>query len=457
MKSRKRRALGFRLVAALMTLAMAVPSQAAPRKRTGVPIVRDAEIEALVASYAAPILKAAGLSRSGIEIVLVNSPDFNAFVSGRRIFMNTGTILNTTTPNEVTGILAHEIGHLAGGHQQRLREQMEQAKTLALITGVLGAGVAVAGAASGSRGAAGAGSGMMMGGGAVAQRGLMSYQRGEESTADRAALTYLEKAKLSGRGLIRTFETLERNSVFSRGGGRSYLSSHPVPRERIASLQTAAAESPYYGVTDSADAIERHDFARAKIVAYGEGASAVRRTFARSPRSLPALYGDAIATHLEGSSEAALRKIDALIAQRPTNPWFHEIRGEILMEAGRGEQAAAAYLKAQKLDKTGSGILKAEVGQALVVGGTKKDLAGAIESLEAGLRADPANGQAYRFLAMAYERTGDVGRAELATAEGYWQSGALRDAKIFAARAQGKLKPGTPAWQRAADILKSKG
>ncbi|MEC5321795.1 M48 family metalloprotease [Aurantimonas sp. A3-2-R12] len=453
------RRLSARLTALAVALAVAlapVAAEAARSEKASLPVVRDAEIEALIGEYARPILKAAGLSRSGIEIVLVNSGSFNAFVAGRRIFVNTGAIIATETPNQLIGILAHEIGHLAGGHQQRLRQQLERAKTIAIVAGLLGAGVAVAGASLGARGAAQAGAGLMAGGGDLARRGLLSYQRGEESTADRAALTYLRKTGQSGKGLLETFETLDRNNLFASGRSGNYLSSHPLPRERIAALKQVAQESPDFNRQDSPGLAQRHDLARAKIVAYNGGASEVRRLFARNPRGLAALYGHAIATHLSGSPATALQKIEALIAAQPNSPWFHEMRGEILMDAGRWQEAAAAFSKAVKLDKSGSGILKAEVGQALVTGGDRSQMDKAVDLIQSGLQSDPVNSVAYRFLAMAYGRLGDVGRAELATAEGYWHGGSFRQAKIFATRAQQKLKPGSPAWLKAQDIIQTK-
>lgn len=443
------------VLATALSVALAPAAAQSRSEKTSLPIVRDAEIEALVADYARPLLKAAGLSRSGIEIVLVNSPGFNAFVAGRRIFINTGAITATETPNQLIGIIAHEIGHLAGGHQQRLREQLERSQTIAIVAGLLGAGIAVAGASTGTGGAAQAGAGLISGGSAAAQRSLLSYQRGEESAADRTALTYLDRTGQSGKGLLETFSTLDRNNLFATARS-NYLSSHPMPRERIVALEAAARESQHFGRTDPPALVERHNLARAKIAAYNGGMGDVRRLFARDPRSLPALYGDAIATQLAGSTGPALQKIDALIAARPNNPWFHEMRGETLMAAGQASKAAAAYAQAVKLDGTGSGILKAEVGQAIVSGGDRSQMPKAIELIRAGLQSDPANASAYRFLAMAYGHLGEVGKAELATAEGYWHGGNIRQAQIFATRAQQKLKPGSPSWLQAQDILQTK-
>ena len=130
------RTIAFFLAAAYLTVVMAPAAFAQAR----VTVVRDAEIEALISEYARPILKAAGLARSGIDIVLVNNRSFNAFVDGRRIFIHTGALTDAETPNEVIGVIAHEAGHIAGGHQERLRQQLQRAQTMAIVSALIGIG-----------------------------------------------------------------------------------------------------------------------------------------------------------------------------------------------------------------------------------------------------------------------------------------------------------------------------
>ena len=196
----------------------------------GVPVVRDAEIEALVRDYARPIFKAAGLSSSNIQIVLVNDKSFNAFVAGRRLFINTGALMQSETPNEIIGVIAHEAGHLAGGHQEKLREQLERAKTMAIVASLLGVGAIAAGAATNSKGLAGAGMGLATGGGEMAQRSLLSYQRGEEITADRSAITYLNATGQSGMGMLKTFERFQSALSLSGAQVDPYRISHRCHR-----------------------------------------------------------------------------------------------------------------------------------------------------------------------------------------------------------------------------------
>ncbi|MBB5701635.1 putative Zn-dependent protease [Ochrobactrum daejeonense] len=453
------RALVRRSVATVAALTIAVtsalPASAQTRGR-GVPIVRDAEIEALVADYAAPILKAARLGGRGVRVILVNSPSFNAFVDGRRIFINTGAIMQAETPNEIIGVIAHESGHLAGGHQDRLREQLSRARTMAIIGMLLGVGAGVAGAASGSGGAAGAGAGVALGTNEMAMRSLMSYQRTEEMTADRLAVNYLNATGQSTKGMLDTFERFA--SALSLSGTQidQYRISHPLPRERIANLEELARKSPYFNKTDSPALQLRHDMARAKIAAYSGNMGALQRMFRNNPGGLPARYGNAITTYLNGSARTALPKFDALIKEQPKNPYFQEMRGEVLIKANNASGAAKAFQKAVSLDPRKSPLLRMSYGRALMLTGSKANMPTAIKEIRAGIASDPEFPGGYGYLAQAYGQQGNMALADLATADMNYYSGKLRQAQIFAIRAQKQMKPGSPNWLRAQDIINAK-
>ncbi|MEJ6783105.1 M48 family metalloprotease [Aminobacter sp. Piv2-1] len=421
-----------------------------------VPIVRDAEIEALVREYARPVLKAAGLGNSGINIVLVNDPAFNAFVAGRRIFINTGALMTAETPNEIIGVLAHEAGHIAGGHQERLRDQLERAQTMAIVAALLGAGAMVAGAATDTSGLGAAGAGIVSGGSEMARRSLLGYQRSEEATADRSALTYLNATGQSAQGMLKTFQRFQ--SALSLSGARvdPYRVSHPMPRERIANLETLARESPYFDKADPAALQQRHDMMRVKIAVYTQGQAAASRLLRGSSDSLAVSYGDAQATYLFGDLRSALTKADALIKSQPKNAYFHELRGDVLMKSNKPAAAAEAYATAAQLDPAKSGILPIQLGQAYLAIGTPDALKKAVSEIRKGLDRDRENASGYRYLAQAYGMLGDVADADLATADGHYYSGAYQDAKIFAMRAQQKLQRGSPGWVRAQDIINYK-
>ncbi len=432
------------------------PTPAAYAQQGSLPIVRDAEIEALVRDYSRPILKAAGLSNAGIDIVLVNDRSFNAFVAGRRMFINTGALMTAESPNEIVGVIAHEAGHIAGGHQERLRQQLARAQTMAIVASLLGMGAAIGGALSDNSGLAGSGAGLAMGGPEMARRSLLSYQRTEETTADRSALRYLEKTGQSAQGMLDTFKRFASSLALSGARVDPYQVSHPMPRERISNLTAAAQASPYFSRKDPPELQMRHDMMRAKIAAYTGGNGAAARIFRSNPRSFPARYGDAISTHLYGSPRDALTKIDGLIGEQPNNPYLHEMRGEILMKANRPAEAARAYAAARKLDRANSPIIQIAYGQALMATGNRDSIREAATQITAALSRDPEIPSAYRYLAQAYGQLGEIGEAELATAEGHYYAGRIQDARVFAARAQQKFKPGTPDWIRAQDIINAK-
>lgn len=446
--ARTARALAMLSLAAVVAMAGSVNAFA-----QNVPVVRDAEIEALVRDYARPIFKAAGLSGDAINIVLVNDQSFNAFVAGRRLFINTGALMAAETPNEIIGVIAHEAGHIAGGHQQKLREQLERAKTMAILATLLGAGAMVAGATSNSRGLAGAGMGVVAGGGEMAQRSILAYQRTEEMTADRSAITYLNATGQSGMGMLKTFGRFQNALSLSGAQVDPYRISHPMPQERIANLEVLVKQSPYVDKVDPPALQQRHDMMRIKIAAYMQGQAAASRLMRKNPGSLASRYGDAQMTYLFGNLASALTKTNALIKEQPKNPYFQELRGDILMKANRPKDAADAYAKSVSLDPARSGLLPVSYGQALMAIGTQDSLKKAVAQINTGLGRDRENAAGYRYLAQAYGELGNIPAAELATAEGHFYSGDYKNAKIFAMRAQQSMKRGEPGWLRAQDII----
>jgi len=443
-----RRALAT-LTAAALTCAIAMPAHAAGR----VAVVRDAEIETLLKDYATPVLKAAGLKASRVQIVLVNDPSFNAFVDGQRIFVNTGALTASNTPNEIIGVIAHEAGHLAGGHQQRLREQIAAAQTMAIVGGLLGAGAIAAGSIAGNSGGSQVGGALITATPSLVQRNLLSYRRSEEMNADQAAARYLNATGQSMRGMLATFERFSQSLSLSGVQVDQYQISHPLPRDRIALLEELARKSKHFDAQDPQRLMDRHQLMRAKIAAYSGGAAAVVRLFSKDRGSLAARYGDAIATDLAGNSAASLQKLDALIREQPNNPYFHEFRGEVLIKLRKTDEAIKAFAQAVKLDRSKSPLIRARLGFALVASGKPGNMNRAIEELRASVQAEPENYSAYRHLSQAYGLAGDIANAELIMAEGNFRAGNAKDAKVFAARALQKLPKGSPGAIRANDIL----
>ena len=435
----------------LIAFASVFPSAAQQNNR--VSIIRDAEIERLIRDYARPIIKASGLGKGAADIVLVNDSSFNAFVSGRRLFIHTGAILQAETPGEIIGVIAHETGHLAGGHQFRLRQRADTAEKVAVLTTILGMGISVAGAASGNGAVAGAGGGIAAGGAEAAARSVLSYQRGEEMSADSSAIEYLNRTQQSAAGLLTTLGRFADALTLSGTRVNPYRISHPLPQERIANLKTLAEASTFFSKKDSAELQMRHDLVRAKIAAYTIGGTVIQRLFRKDPKGIGARYGLALTTFLTGSPKSALSKVDALIKEKPANPYFHELRGDVLIKLNKAGEAAKSYQRAMKLDPDKSSLIQVGYGQALLLSGNAE---AAKKQLVAALGRDKDNSLAYEFLAQAHGQTGDIPNAELSTADMHYYGGNFQQAKIFAARAQRQFKTGSPGWLRADDIIKYK-
>src|SRR6266404_9131372 len=235
---------------ALMTAAaLAVaPMAALAQENKGPPILRDTESEQLLREYTRPILRAAGLEKQNIQMVIINESAFNAFVAdGRRIFVNYGAMMQSETPNQIIGVLAHETGHLAGGHLSKLRERLAEAQTQMIIAMLLGAGAIVAGAKGGrNNGLTNAGAAAMSAPAEVIQRTLLSYVRQQEENADRAGVKFLTATGQSARGMYETFKRFANDSLFAARGADPYVQSHPMPAERVAALEELARSSPYW-------------------------------------------------------------------------------------------------------------------------------------------------------------------------------------------------------------------
>ncbi|WP_319529159.1 M48 family metalloprotease [uncultured Cohaesibacter sp.] len=438
-------------VVALVPMLHALDANAQGRKLR---LVRDAETEELIRDYARPILKAAGLNPGNIRIHLINDSRTNAFViDGKRIFINTGTLISAKTPNEVIGILAHETGHIAGGHLVRLRQAVENAQTLAVIGMLLGAGAVAAGAAAGNGNAATIGGSIVTAAPGIAQRSFLNYARTEEIAADRAAIKYLNQTGQSAKGMLTTFQRFADQDLFADRYADPYVRSHPLPRERISQIERLAKSSPNFDKKDSASLQFRHDMVRAKLSGFTLRGDRVMRTY--KGKDLPSVYAQAVAVYRLGSHKKALRMVDSLIKASPDYPYFWELKGQILLETGSADQAIAPLNKAVSM-RPDEGLLRVMLGQALLSSKSNRNYQAAITNLSRGLQHDPDQAIGYRLLAQAYDQTGQRAKAEMATANGYFAQGDIGAAKAMATRAQSKLKRGSPEWLQAEDIISYK-
>jgi predicted Zn-dependent protease len=449
----------LKLTALITAAALAVaPMAAVAQENKGPPVLRDTETEQLLREYTRPILRAAGLEKQNIQMVIINQGVFNAFVAdGRRIFVNYGAIMQSETPNQIIGVMAHETGHLAGGHLAKMREQMAQAQTQMIIAMLLGAGAMVAGAKTGgsSGGLTNAGAAMFSAQGEVIRRNLLSYVRQQEENADKAGVKFLNATGQSARGMYETFKRFTDESLFAARGSDPYVQSHPMPAERVNALQELARSSPYWDKKDDPALQLRHDMARAKISAFMERQETVYRRYPLSNNSLPARYAHAISTYLHGDLRSALTQIDALIQQQPNNPYFYEVRGQALLEGGKPQEAIAPLRKAVALSNNAP-LIEMLLGQALVATGNNAYTDEAIAILRAAVARETEAPIGYTQLAMAYGRKGDYAQADLASAQAAYLRGDNKTARDLASRAKTRFAIGTPGWVKADDIVSAK-
>jgi len=444
------------LVAAALALGLVVPVTPIHAQQRGPNVLRDTETERLLADYSRPILRVAGLEKQNIHVAIINDPTFNAFVAdGHRIFVNYGAILQSETPNQLIGVLAHETGHLAGGHLAKLHQQLAQAQTQMIIAMLLGAGALVAGASRGSTGVADAGAAAVAGPQEMIRRSLLSYQRQQEESADKAGVKFLTETGQSPKGMYETFKRLTDQTLFAAHGADPYLQSHPMPADRVAALEGLARSSPYWDKKDDPALQARHDMVRAKISAFMERQDTVYRRYPLSNTSLPARYARAITTYLHGDLNNALTQIDGLIQMQPNNPYFYELRGQALLEGGRPTEAIAPLHKALALSNNAP-LIEMLLGQALVATDNKAYTDEAITILRAAVARESEAPLGFSQLAMAYGKKGDYAEADLASAQAAYLRGDNKTARELAARAKTRFAIGTPGWVRADDIVTAK-
>ena len=442
-------------VALVPTAAVAPTPSRAQSLPPGLPVIRDAEIEQLLRDYTQPILRAAGLAQQNVQVTIINDRSFNAFVmDGRRIFINAGALVDAKVPNEVIGVLAHETGHMAGGHLSRLRQQLANAQAASIIAMILGGAAMVAASRSGGN-SGGAGMAALSAPQSAIQNSLLAYVRSQEDAADRAGVRYLTATGQSAKGMYETFKRLADQILYASQQIDPYMQSHPLPAERVRALEGLAKSSPHWDKTDSPALQARHDLARAKLYGFIDPRDGVGRRYPISDNSVAARYARAIAAYRFGNVPGAIQQIDALIQAQPQNPYFHELKGQALLEAGRAADAVAPLRRAVQLAPNPA-LIQIMLGQALLATNNKAYADEAVTLLEAASLREPESPEAFEQIALAYGRKGDLGRADLASAQASFARGDLKTARALAGRAKSRFPVGSPGWVRADDIASYK-
>jgi predicted Zn-dependent protease len=385
---------------------------------------------------------------------IVKHESFNAFVlDGQNVFMHTGALMQSETPNQVIGIIAHETGHISGGHLAQLRDRIARDQTKSLLIKLLGIGLMVAG---GGSGVSGAGTGVMVGGDQLLIRSLLTDRRAQESAADQSGLRYLTATKQSGQGMLDTFERFAQQDYISASGATqdAFARSHPVAVERLAQLRSRVAASPYANTKDTPELQLRHDLMRAKLAGYLERPQIVLNRYRPNDQSLPARYARTIATFFGKGIQAGLPEIEKLIKEQPQNPYFHELKADFLMRSGRSRDAIGPLRTALKLAGDAP-LIAVRLAQALDGENDPRSVEEMVALTRKSLVIDK-NPQGYRLLASGHAKQGRVAEADLAIAEAHFLEGNVKQAQIFAKRAQRGLKNGTPEGLRAGDIVSYK-
>jgi predicted Zn-dependent protease len=436
---------GVCVLGALSALSAPVTSAFA-QAEAPISIVRDTEIEETLHQEADPIFIAAGLDPKHVVIHLVADKELNAFsTAGLNLYLNTGMIVQTKTPNELIGVIAHETGHIAGGHVARSGEVTKAALGPMLV----GIGLGILAAAAGSPEGAAA---LVFSSTYFGEVSVLGYSREQESRADQAAATYLETAGMSGRGLVSFFDNFRYQEVFDDERKFPYFRDHPLTDERIEALRVRVEHAPHVGVVDTPEAIARFDVMKAKIEAFEDGPYQTLIDYPDTDQSFAARYARAIAYYKETETDKALEAIDVLIAERPTDPYLWELKGQVLFEAGRAKEAEPAHRRSVEL-KPDAPLLHINLGQTLIALGDPKRLDEAVDQIRQAMAVEPDNALGWQLLAQAYDAQGHGGMARLATAEQNFYLGQMADARVFALRARTLLKKDSPEWRRATDII----
>ena len=431
----------LRIATTLAAAALTLQSAAAQS------ILRDAETEALFRDISAPLIKAAGLDPANVDIVLINDPSINAFVAGgQAVYVNSGLINAADNANQVQGVIAHELGHVAGGHAIS-GGGAQAANSISLVSMLLGVAAAVAGAGAAALGVIAAGQQAALG-------KYLSFSRTQESSADAAGASFLSKAGISGHGSLEFFkklQNLEFRYGYSPSDENAFFSTHPSSGDRIARLTEAYEADAAWKKPDDREIERRFQLVKAKLYGYLAEPASTLQFYPEYLKTEPARYARAYAFHKEALMDKATAETDALLAQEPANPYFLEIKGQILLESGRPTEALAPLRRATEL--TGNQpLIATSFGHALIATEDKSNFAEAERVLKAAVARDRDNPFAWYQLGVVYEASGDTPRARLASAEQQALNQQMSLALISAQAAEAGLPKGSPDWLRAQDI-----
>jgi predicted Zn-dependent protease len=430
----------LRLVMLALTLAFAAIQPVSAQS-----VLRDSETELLFRDMSKPLVQAAGLDPANVKIVLLQDDEINAFVAGGQIiYIHSGLLTAADNANQLQGVIAHELGHVAGGHVIRINEGAKVATGITLLSLVLGVAAMAAGAGD-------AGMGIIMAGQQAAMGNFFAFTRAQESSADLAGASYLSKAGYSGKGSLEFFKKLQnqeyRLAIYSKD---SYDRTHPLSSERIDALTQIYQKDPAWNKPTDPAIEARFQRVKAKLIGFVNSRNAIN-FYPERDQSVPAHYARAYAYHLGAYPDKALSEADALLAKQPDDPFFLELKGQILLESGRPRDALPILRHAVK-EAPDQPMISVMLGHALIATEDDKNFLEAKQVLKTAVNRDNDNPFAWMQLGIVYDHEGDQPRAALATAERNNLEGKPKLALASAKTAMAGIPKGTPDFIRAQDI-----
>ena len=429
----------------LLILLTVIASPYAAKAQT---IIRDEEIEDYLQEWLKPVFAAANLSSDQVNIILVQDSQINAFVAGgANIFIYTGLLQKTENPGEVIGVIAHEMGHITGGHLIRGREAMENASYQSILGMILGVGAAVATGDAGAVGAIGAGASSM------ATRAYLTNSRAFESSADQAAMTFLDKAGINQSGMESFMKKLQGQELLTASQQSQYVQTHPLTRDRISAIDERVQQSPNKDKPYPAEWNIQHKMMLAKLLGF-INPQQVAWVYDDKDTSVEAMAARAIAAYRLNQVSQALKLSDALLQREPQNPYFLELKGQMLMDFGKVKEAVPYYQKAVQA-RPEAALIRVALAHAQIetAQNDKVVLQAAIDNLNRAQKSESRSTYLQRLLATAYGRMGNESVAKLHLAEEAVLQRRISYAREQAEAALPGLKPGTADWIRAQDIL----
>ena len=408
-------------------------------------IVRDVELEEFTKEILLPLTRTSNLADNRIDLYFIKSKEVNAFVtSGQAIFINTELIIQSETYSEYLGVLAHELAHINGGHISRTKNQISKLSDRSLpiyllgILGILG-------------GEADAGIAAMMVGTASVQDGYLYYSRTQEAAADQAAISLLCRSKQPVKGLEKFLKLLDR-STLENSRDFKYKTTHPQTIDRYSWIQNSYKKYPDCKYELDFNMQKRFELIKAKLLAYTHSHAEVLAIY-HNKISTPSKYASAAANFFSGDKNKSIDIIKSLIEDFPSNPYYHEILGEIYYTLGNFQLAVLEQKKTMELLVNENDLHLMMLGSYLLAESSDKSITESIKVLNKSLFLNRTNSYSWYLLAKAYALNDSLALAQYASAERYYLRRDRALALSFAKKAIKNIDKDTVEWYRTNDLI----